>query len=264
MKITNCADLSWFKTYLEIENKKEKIGTGYIDIDSLIHELRPGSLYIVGGRPGTGKTTFLINLIFNLVKDKKILFLSTELSKEEVMERLYALTHDFPLRCFRGTETISLKPISFPNLNIVDATTIGLTDIDKIISVVVPNVVLFDYFQNIGLGDNNPIFNRGYGSATIYAGIVKNLVDLMRKYNVILILASQLKRFETGRENEKPRLDDLKETGKLEEAARAVLLFWRGENNLIRVNIAKSRGGRIGEITLKVNAETDKIESCIV
>ncbi|MCU9933410.1 DnaB helicase C-terminal domain-containing protein [Mycoplasmopsis cynos] len=88
------------------DNKKSNIikKTKFSIIDNELLGLRPGQFLIVGGRPGTGKTTFLINLINNieqtLSENEYILFISFEQSSNEIVEKLFALNTCEKLKTF--------------------------------------------------------------------------------------------------------------------------------------------------------------------
>ena len=248
--IYSTKNLSWFVDYMEVKSGSYYIPSSFESIDNVIDGFYPGTLVVVGARPNIGKTTLLLNFLERLSRNNMCLFFSTETSKEKIIERLASLRLKIPHKELRVNTAQYIEKIKeklgeleSSNLYIVDDSAPSLEDVEKAIKSSNARIVLFDYFQNVSLP-----FKRGWQSnAGEYARIVEGFARLARENNLTFILASQLKRFSEDRE--KPILSDLKETGKLEEAAHVVMLL--SQNGGLTVDIAKNKEGMKGEVLLK-------------
>ena len=254
MKITNGEDLSWFKTYLD-QKKGGNIAyvpTNYHNLNDLIDGFYRGTLITIGARPSIGKTTLSLNLVNQLYKSHKCLVFSTEDTKEKLIEKLISMQTTIPHKEIRThvkeryDEIIQgMESVKSRNLEIVDISNPSIIQVEDAIKMVQPRFVVFDYFQNISIGTNDK-----WSSAGIYATIVQKMASLARDHKLTFILLSQLKRFGDD-DTRPPRLSDLKETGKLEEASHVVMLLRQTEEGMV-VDVAKNREGPKGEVTLRI------------
>ena len=236
------------------------IPTGVKHLDTLLDGYYPGTVWIIGGWPGTGKTTFCINLLSKLKKVKVSVF-DTETSKYRYLEKLMCCitgTKDRDIRI--GVKLAvnvlqnNLHLLDEYDLNVIDKSNPSLKDIEEEMKERNPKIVIVDYFQNMEIPEN--LINR-YGAFT---NLARNIEKLTKKYGCTTILTSQLKKPDDV--NTRPTLFDLKETGKLGEMAHVVGLLSKTKNEEegeLFVDIQKCRDGQLGSFTLKGQWESNRL-----
>lgn len=254
--IVNTNELEWFNEFLRNRSSfKNYISSGYNSLDGMLDGFYCGSLYIVGARPGIGKTTFIMNILANLKKFKILLF-TTEISKGRFLERFLALICGLDYKLVR-TGQICLTPyldkIKEYNISICDIyrptrNIIFEALLDKI------DIIFFDYFQNI-------MVDYSASRYIEFTKMVEFFENIAKSKHIPVVLVSQLHRYDRGKDDF-PILSDLKETGKLEETAQAVILLSRKNDNLL-VDIVKSRDGSAGRFEMSINLETNKLNDTL-
>jgi len=262
MQIANNGDLSWFRSHMEVRKKHVSyIGTRFNGLNRIIDGLYPGTLSIVAARPGKGKTTFSQNLVDGLIDKHRVLIFSTETSKEVYFEKLVCIRAEIPHKSVRTDIKSVIEPMEMAlgslengNLFINDNSGPTLDTVRRAIDIVEPKIVVFDYFQNIGFGAETGGYSSFKSSHERYAGAIQQFANIAREKKIHVCVTSQLKRFTDGRhDDDRPMLSDLKETGKLEEAAHLVMFLYanRPRDEYMNVEIAKNRDGEIGEFKVK-------------
>lgn len=253
--------------------------TGYRHLDE---ELGGGmfraGLYIIGARPGMGKTTLAINVAENIARrGKNILFISLEMSDTQIMcKRIAADTGVSYTAIMSGRMTDgekeqmreSAKKLTARGLFINRKAGLTVGDIvllaQKVRGV---DVVMVDY-----LGLIRPSNSTG-SRYEDYTNISGELKRLAMKLNVPVVALSQLNRANTQRESKRPGLADLRDTGAIEQDADAVILLHReeyykreqGEKNpdaeQIELIIAKNRHGNTGTVNMTWEGKCGRIGS---
>ena len=254
-------DLQWFKDYT-INKKKTKtyIPTNYMLLDSYIDGLYGGCLYLIGARPGIGKTTFVLNLL-SKQKGKKCLVFTTETSKEKFLEKFLSLVLHLEYKNLRQnlieTTTLfnDLECLKAYNIYLVDCYKPTVKQIEDKVKEILPDILIIDYFQNVRIQSQMYKYQE-------YTNNVENIFNISRNYNIPVILCSQLKRFSENRKDDEPELSDFKETGKLEETAHAVMLLHQTDGRLV-CSLAKNRDGQIGELKFKGLWQYNKLEETL-
>ena len=236
------------------------IPTGVRNLDSLLDGYYPGTVWVIGGWPGTGKTTFCINLISKL-KGKRVSVFDTETSKYRYLEKLMCCltgTKDRDIRIGTSGAITNIQDnlhlLDEFDLNVIDKSNPSLKDVEDEMKARKPEVLIVDYFQNMEIPENT--MNR-YGAFT---NLARNIEKLTKKYACTTILTSQLKKPEDV--NIRPTLFDLKETGKLGEMAHVVGLLSRTSNEEegeLFVDIQKCRDGQLGCFTIKGQWDINKL-----
>jgi replicative DNA helicase len=292
----------------------EGVSTGFRDIDNVIGALRNADLTIIGARTSMGKTAFALNLILNISKilkeqqcrlsllDNKqsqkvkklgmVLFFSLEMSSKQIAERLLALETGVNLsKMLKGTirhdefqkiesclESMN-KLGTLDNLLIDDSSAPKLQDIDRRVQRVALTsgvaVIVIDYLQMISSDKRSGTREREVSE------VVAGIKNIAKKYNVPVILVSQLSRASEIRENKRPYLSDLRDSGSIEQDADLVFLLYREEYYLMNkkpreddiasmavwrtqmeqcadkceVIVAKHRNGATGHVTMGFDKE---------
>jgi replicative DNA helicase len=257
------------ETINAIQDKESKlIKTGFEGIDTLAGGLTRGEITVIGGRPGHGKTTFIVNLLANMIgAGYKCVLFNRELPNSELLKKLIAL------------ESGRLS-YSMIRKGIYDET--GILELEKIKQFIVkkynskvfrmfdnlrdfakssaevkrfkPDVILDDYIQLI-----NPTKQIEQRRLQLEA-LVNDYKWLAKEHKAVVVLASQLNRgLEMRSSASKPQLSDLAESGAIEQVAENVFFTYydykingnanKGKN-IITIVARKVRYGETGEIDL--------------
>lgn len=236
----------------------------------------PGELIIVGGRPGQGKSSILFNSIYTDAKNgiASLLF-EREMRTQEVTERLISLDTGIPItnirlriltdpqvrQIYESLERIKHLPIYIDtSYRSTDPYYIEST-VNKYKRLYDIKVTYLDYIQILVDRDENQVNEIGK-----YSRLFKTLAN---ELDICTIMASQLNRQVELRENKRPILSDLRQSGNLEEDADIVVGLYRDEyynpetrfKNLMEFIILKYRNGPPGTVTIKFDSVTNRIEA---
>lgn len=238
--------------------------TGFIDVDELLIGMSKSNLIILAARPGVGKTSFALNIGENVAKrtDKAVAIFSLEMSKEELVSRMLSSEAEIDSRKLRTGELddndwIKLAEasasLSGSHILVDDTSGVTVTEMKtKLRRVKNLGLVIVDYLQLMqGTGRNE---NR----VQVVADISRGLKIMAKDLNVPVIVLSQLARGPEQRDDHRPRLSDLRESGSIEQDADAVLFLYRDElynpdtedRNIAECIIAKNRHGSTGKARL--------------
>lgn len=248
---------------------------GMRDVDVTTGGKSPGDLWIIGGRPGSGKTAIMCN---SIIADGKagtpVLFFEKEMNYQSLIERLVAIESGVPIQNIRlgildkkQIEEIGLSMRKIRDYPIYIDTTFN-SDIHYMESTIYKykaskgiQVVYIDYLQLLAeRGDNQ----------TAELGQISRMGKLIANdQGVCVIAASQLNRGVEQRDNKRPVMSDLRQSGNLEEDADYVIGLYRDEyynketkyKNMMEFLILKARNGPVGTITLKFDPESNKVEN---
>lgn len=253
--------------------------SGFTKLDRLTGGFQESDLIIIGARPSVGKTAFALNLaLHHAIQDVSVIF-SLEMSKKQLLKRAACICEEIssvklrnPYRYFSEEDwskyTNSLRRIAGSQLHIFDKA--GM-DVNYIYSKVrklrkrygdqARLLVIIDYLQLID-GD---IKHKGNRQAEI-SEISRFLKKLARDLNVSVIALSQLSRGVEARQDKRPMLSDLRESGQIEQDADTIAFLYRDDYyckdskqpNKIEIILAKQRNGPIGTIELEFKKEYGK------
>jgi replicative DNA helicase len=212
------------------------VPTGLYDVDKILGGLQKSDLLIVAGRPGMGKTGFLLSVAKNaaLTYKKHVAMFSMEMSNEQLALRLIAQETGIDTQRLRTGKLQENEWAKFTHaIEVLSDTTIFLDDTPAITPLQLRtkcrrlhmeynlDLVLVDYLQLMG-GDtrtDNRVQEVSY--------ISRNLKVLARELNVPVMAAAQLSRAVEQRTDKRPVLSDLRESGSLEQDADIVLFIHR-------------------------------------
>jgi len=242
---------------------------------SYIPELKGGNSILIAGRPGMGKTAFAMFLANNMANEgKAVLFFSLEMSAPELIGRYLQgetglSSYDFERKLtpeeWEKIDRVASQRENIP-MYIDDSPNISLTHIQAKAKIYKKNVgiraIFIDYLQLMHIHQG-----KGQLREQVISEVSRGLKSLARELDVPIITLSQLNRSVENRDNKRPTLSDLRESGALEQDADIVLMpfrpeyYWpdvpeyKGTASLI---ISKNRGGRTGEISMFVNETVTK------
>jgi replicative DNA helicase len=221
-------------------------------------------MYLVGARPGVGKSSFSAQLLLELAKnDQPGLFLSQEMPEEEVADRAVAAggVNYGNLQSGKMSDDDWSKAVALlENLKgvkvwIDDQPALTLSDIrNKIALCPGVKVVVLDYLQLCSRSSNTSASNRNSEIEEISRG----LKNLSKELGIAVIVLSQLNREVEKRADKRPFLSDLRDSGSLEQDADVVFFLWpvadlpTGEK-IVGLGIDKNRQGSKTDIALRFN-----------
>jgi len=265
------------------DNKNDVIGvaTGFVDLDRKTAGLQQGDLIIVAGRPSMGKTTLVMNMAEHVaVNEKKAVgVFSMEMSGPQLAMRMIGSVGRVDQHQLR---TGTFKEDDWPRL--VDA--VGkLNDaqiyIDDTAGLNVLELrsrarrlhrqcggltlVVVDYIQLMSGTQGKRDENR----ATEIAEISRSLKSLAKELKVPVVALSQLNRSVDSRQDKRPMMSDLRESGALEQDADVILFIYRDEvynpespqKGIAEIIIAKQRNGPVGKIDLTFLGQFTRFEN---
>lgn len=251
-------------------NTKENrdLFTGFFDLDDLTDGLHNGEMTVVGARPGTGKTTFALQIAENIAsKNKNVLFISMEMSAEQIIEKIIARkAHIGSNKIRRGNlEERELVKISETCIQIADLKMEIGTNINTIQQIEIKarkmkskeklDLLVIDYLQLVK--SQGKFGNREQE----VADISRTLKSIALELNIPIIALCQLNR--NANRNE-PTLADIRESGAIEQDADNVIFLYQQKNdNVVTVDLQKQREGCTGIVKLKFNKATSEFINLI-
>ena len=259
----------------ESENHLPGLSTGMSAVDQKITGLNKSDLILLAARPGMGKTSFALNVALNVAKavHKTVAVFSLEMSREQLATRLLAseaLVENNRLKTGALRETDWEKIAGAATiLNKVD---IRIDD-NPMLSVADMNakcrrlddlgLVVIDYLQLMTSAGG-----KGYAGENrqqVVSDISRMLKIMAKELNVPVICLSQLSRASEKRDDKRPMLSDLRESGAIEQDADIVLFLYRDDyynedsekHNIAECIVAKNRHGETGKVELRWMPRTE-------
>ncbi|MGM9940795.1 MAG: replicative DNA helicase [Bulleidia sp.] len=269
------------------ENHSEITGlkTGFRELDHTLHGLQRGDMIVVAARPSMGKTAVSLNLALNVAlynKPGAVAIFSLEMAAEQLETRLLGARSHVPLE-FLKTGRLSndqwnsvneaASDLSRSEIYIDDTPGIKMAEIfskcRRLQAEKGLNLVLIDYIQLISGSGGRSSESRQQEVSEIS----RNLKALARELKVPVIALSQLSRTVEQRENKRPMLSDLRESGAIEQDADIVMMLYRESyydeaakeeadktgSERLEINIAKHRNGAVRKVYLAFEAPTNAL-----
>jgi replicative DNA helicase len=267
------------QSYEEIMARTKKPGSrgiswGIPDVDRLFGGKEGGDLWYISGRPGQGKTALICNSILSdALNGIPVLFFEREMVYQNLVERLVSIYTGIPLSNIRNG-LLEQKQINiifeafgkFKTIPVYIDTSFKATDLYYLESTINKYKKLYD-IKNVYL-DYVQLFSERDENQTQELGRISRVLKMMsNNADVCCVAISQLNRSVENRENKRPLLSDLRQSGNLEEDADFVVGLYRDEyynketphKGLMEFIVLKNRNGPVGITTLKFEAETNKI-----
>ncbi|WP_051322194.1 replicative DNA helicase [Alicyclobacillus contaminans] len=250
------------------EGQLTGVPTGYSDLDRMTSGFQKSDLIIVAARPSVGKTAFVLNISQNIAvrAGLPVAIFSLEMSKEQLVQRMlcaeaYIDGHkmrtgqlddeDWP-KLSMGVSTLSNAPIY-----IDDSPGITIAEIRSKLRRLKMEVglafVAIDYLQLIRGRRSS-----GESRQEEISEISRSLKQLARELEVPVVALAQLSRSVEQRQDKRPMLSDIRESGSIEQDADVVAFLYRDDyydpesekKNIIEIIIAKQRNGPVGKTEL--------------
>lgn len=259
--------------------KFEAVKVGIGALDNYIGGLNNSDLVILAARPGIGKTTFALNVAYNMATSsryspkKTVAFFSLEMSKLQLARRVISnatlidheklRTGEIDMSDWEVLFNFYRETLRGSRFIVDESSTITVAEMKaKLRREKNLGCVIIDYLQLMGSGTTD---NR-VQEITAYTRAIKLMA---KELNVPVILLSQLSRSITKREDKTPQLSDLRDSGSIEQDADVVMFLDRPEThtpntpkkNIMEVYIQKNRHGRTGKIELLWDGAHTSIKS---
>lgn len=241
--------------------------TGIDNLDYKIGGLKPGGLYVLAGRPGMGKTVGALNMAEHISKDRPVLFFSLEMPSEELSMRLIAGRTSIPVFSqMQGKlnendlQRIGEARKALEKLNLIINDNAGI-DVDYIFSTsrkfarkYKDGVIIIDH---LGLIRGNPKLQKVHQIEEI----TTKLKTLAKTIKAPVVLLSQLSRAVELRDDKKPMLSDLRDSGSIEQDADVVMFAYRPEYYAERKTIERTEKMNDSQYQDKVQKHQEYLES---
>ena len=265
------------------ENKNEVIGvpTGFVDLDRMTSGLQAGELIVVAGRPSMGKTTLVMNMAEHVAihEKKAVAVFSMEMSGPQLAMRMIGSVgkldqHELRTGTFReedwGRVTEALGKLSEAQIHIDDTAGLNVLEVRSRARRLHRqcgglSLIIIDYLQLMsGTGGG-----REENRATEIAEISRSLKSLAKELNLPVVALSQLNRSVDSRQDKRPMMSDLRESGAIEQDADLILFIYRDEvynpesphKGIAEIIIAKQRNGPVGKKDLTFLGKFTRFEN---
>ena len=259
------------ETVEHVSNGTNIISFNNVHLDAPAGGMTRKEITVLGGRPGHGKTTLMINIIRCLLKnDNKVMLFNREMSNTEMMKKIVVMeSHDLSYQDIRRgnlkkdtqkqfDETAIRIKEDYKNLTMYDDVR-TLEEALVEVSRYKPDVIIDDYIQLISMPEK---LERRFQLEQI----MYEYKWICKKENCSALLLSQLNRAVETRQDPKPRMSDFAESGVIEQTAESAMFIWYPynfddtQNSPYESNIisAKTRYGKIGEYVLGFNGNRCK------
>ncbi|EDL64179.1 replicative DNA helicase [Bacillus sp. SG-1] len=252
------------------------IPTGFADLDEMTAGFQRNDLIIVAARPSVGKTAFALNIAQNVATktDENVAIFSLEMGAEQLVMRMLCAEGNINAQNLRTGSltdedwrklTMAMGSLSNAGIYIDDTPGIKIGEIrSKCRRLKQENglgMILIDYLQLIqGSGRS------GENRQQEVSEISRELKGLARELEVPVIALSQLSRGVEQRQDKRPMMSDIRESGSIEQDADIVAFLYRDDyydkesenKNIIEIIIAKQRNGPVGTVSLAFVKEYNK------
>ena len=244
------------------------LSTGMMDLDKQINGLNNSDLVLVAARPAMGKTAFALNLCLNVAKKykKTVAMFSLEMSREQLAMRLLSIE-----ACVDGKQmatgqlstdewtrlSMASVALSETDIRVDDNPSITVAEMNaKCRRVESLGLVIVDYLQLM----NGSGYGKGGDSrVNVVSEISRSMKIMAKELNVPVICLSQLSRGPESRNDKRPMLSDLRESGAIEQDADEVLFLYRDEyynentedKGIAECIVSKNRHGETGTVKLQ-------------
>lgn len=247
------------------------ISSGFHELDSITSGFQKSDLIVLAARPSMGKTSYMLNLAYNIsLNNIPVGIFSLEMSSRQIGLKLLSLKSEIPLQFLKSNslqdeerEELPLHVMEMQELPLFidDESLLSLDRFKEKADMMIDEgrckVLILDYLQLMHTGKEGRFQEIG--------NIMREMKAYCKESGVILILLSQVSRAVDGRNDKRPHLSDLRESGDVEQTADIVMFMHRPDyyedieslTNIspTQVIIKKHRNGPLGELKYEFNKE---------
>lgn len=252
------------------------IATGFTDLDKMTAGFQRNDLIIVAARPSVGKTAFALNISQNVAvrTGENVAIFSLEMGAEQLVMRMLCAEGNIDAQRLRtgrleaedwGRLSLAMSSLSQAGIYIDDTPGLRVNEIRakcrRLKQEHGLGMIMIDYLQLI-VGNGKPGENRQQEVSEIS----RTLKAIARELQVPVIALSQLSRGVESRQDKRPMMSDIRESGAIEQDADIVAFLYRDDYydkesedaNTIEIIIAKQRNGPTGMVKLSFRKEYNK------
>ncbi len=261
------------------DNRSLKIGLQ--SVDKVINGFAPGDFVILAARPSMGKTAFALEMAKRISKNSNVAFFSIEMPNEQLLQRLISSESGIFLNKIKN-----YGELHHPQKNAIDNTIDMLSDYKlwlddtpglrlselvwkarKLNTIHKIDLIIIDYLQLIEINTNHDNRNQQVSE------ISRTLKSLARELEVPIVALSQLSRRVEQREDKRPIMSDIRESGSVEQDADLIMFLYRdgyyqkkkevvegNKQEEIELIISKHRNGPTGMVNLLFDPTVGKFE----
>ena len=240
------------------------VPTGFSALDNILNGLQKSDLILLAARPSVGKTSFALNIAANAAvkANVPVAIFSLEMSASQLASRIMSSEMLIDSSHLRSGElddddwekvALALNKLSNAPIYISDSTAVKVSDIRATCRRLKAErglgLIVIDYLQLMQ-------GTRSESRQQEVSDMSRSLKLLAKELNIPILTLSQLSRAtEQRKDDNKPKLSDLRESGAIEQDADIVLFLYRDvtteeETNIVKLNIAKHRSGSLGTLDL--------------
>ena len=261
------------QTLSESDASHRGIPTGFVDLDAILGGLHQSDLVILAARPSMGKTAFALEIAQRIAlrAEEGVALFSLEMSKDQLVDRILSSVSGIEMRKIRtgkldqdgdNNEFVKLgtaiNQLSEAPIWIDDSESLNILELRskarRLKSRFNIGAIVIDYLQLMSGKGNSYNGNRVQEVSDISRG----LKMLAKELNIPIVALSQLSRSVEGREDKRPMLSDLRESGSIEQDADVVIFIHREEmyhketkkKGIADILISKHRNGEVGTVEL--------------
>ncbi len=267
---------------IEEEGISSGTKTGIAPLDKMMGGMQPGQFIIVAARPSMGKTAFALEIAKNVAKaKKKVGFFSLEMPSDQIILRMLSSESLInsrkiyqPNSPLSQTETMRLENaqevVKTMSMRIDDSATIKISELAwkarKAKETEGLDLIVIDYLQLIDSDSSN-----NESRQQVISDISRQLKSIARELEIPVISLSQLSRKVESRDNKRPMMSDIRESGAIEQDADIIMFLYREDyykkeedktshsHSDLEVIIGKNRNGQTGTVKLGIDLEHSKI-----
>lgn len=253
------------------KRKKSAVFTSYREINRYVGSLQGGDMIILAGSPGSGKTCFMLNVALGMATmGKNIDIYSLEMPPYQLRQRIICSLAEIDAIKFRNFTLTDEEKRRYKNyvdndfkslnINIYNKQVVTMEDIKRRTLKSKSDLVIIDYLGLISGDTNKNSYER-------YSNISRDIKLLAMEANKPILCLHQLSREYDKRDDKKPRMSDLRDSGKIEQDADMIWLIYRpilfdekAKEDEMYFILAKNRHGETNkEIKLKFNGAKQRI-----
>jgi len=235
--------------------------TGLGSVDDILFGLDRGQVMVIGGGPGSGKTSLALQMAYNVSEspDTDVLFISLEMTGSELVGRIMCNVMNIDNHYLRTGDVygdkealqkkIDLfeKSIEANSMQIIDNRGYKFSELESIIAslyeVKKPDIIFIDFLQLIDWAETN-------NQNAVIVSFIRKLTELAKTHHIAIVLLSQLRRTPSGSDVKKPTMHDLLGSGAIEQCAHIILILYRefvnDTDKRHHLSIDKNRNGEAG------------------
>lgn len=277
----------------EIINPTAKMPSCFKELNDMIVGFRPSGLYVVGARPGVGKTVVGMQLAWQLSVKYATCFFSLEMSKTQLFTRVYSTALNIPLSRLENGQVTPKDKLNMQDLISSFDRKLVVSDLGgqtiaqfrayllKLKATYDFKVIVIDYLQLISATNSK---SSKYEQVS---GISVDLKNLAKELDIAIIALAQLnRRVDSGKADDRPVASDLRDSGQIEQDADVIVMLSREQNDddkfrddrinsdpqyaklngelmsyksVMRLDVVKNRHGRTGMFKAKFDGDYSRI-----